>query len=373
MNDDTLHTIPGYQLLSHLNNGGMAGVYVAIQQCFGRKVALKILPSSNDEEDYRHRFLQEAKIVAQLTHSHIIGVHDVGEITGSYYIAMDFLPGKNLKDLIQDGLKPKAAIRIIKQIAEALSFAHKKGFIHRDVKPHNVLFREDGSAVLTDFGIAADLRNKNSLTQTGLVFGTPNYMSPEQAFGQPLDSRSDLYSLGIMFYEMLTHRIPFRAADPIDLAMMHKSEPIPLLPLELNTLQPIMDNLLAKSPEDRYQHADDFIDDLEQLSGWDIEELNEFNADEHNAYILDIDGIDGDDSSEDFTGWHPIGDTNTISNETTNPFAQRDISGFFIKVLFLLAVTLVLVLIFSPDFLNAIPYYEKYRTIFDNLIKGSAV
>lgn len=366
-----MQSIPGYRLLDPIGQGGMAEVYVAVQLCFGRKVALKILPSGNDGQEFRHRFLQEAKIVAQLTHSNIIGVHDVGEITGSYYIAMDFLPGKNLKDLIRDGLKPKAAIHIIKQIAEALDFAHRKGFIHRDVKSDNVLFREDGSAVLTDFGIASDLRNAQNSTQTGLVYGTPNYMSPEQAFGRPTDSRSDLYSLGVMFYEMLTHRVPYRASDPIDLAMMHHNDPLPLLPLELNILQPIMDKLLAKSPDERYQQASEFTFDLEELSAWDIEELDAFDAEEHYAYETH-EAPDEDEENENFTGWHPVAEGCSYETKAINPFSQRDVSGLFIKVLFLLVVSLVLVLIFVPESLHAIPHYEKYKSIIDGLISGSS-
>ena len=368
MDNQPLHSIPGYQLVSHLGQGGMADVYVAIQECFGRKVALKVLPSSNDEQEYRHRFLQEAKIVAQLTHSHIIGVHDVGEITGSYYIAMDFLPGKNLKDLIRDGLKPKLAIHIIKQVAEALNFAHKKGFIHRDVKPDNVLFREDGSAVLTDFGIASDMRNDHSLTQTGLVYGTPNYMSPEQAFGQPIDSRSDLYSLGVMFYEMLTHRLPYRASDAIDLAMMHLNDPLPLLPLDLAVLQPILDKLLAKAPEARYQHASEFVAELDELSVWEMEELDTFDADEHFAYEEDL---ADDDENDSFTGFHPAAESSSFEVKTTNPFSQRDFAGVFIKLLLLVTVSFVVVLVFSPELLEAIPYYQQIKIHLVSLISHS--
>jgi serine/threonine protein kinase len=371
MDKEFLQAIPGYQLLGPLGEGGMAEVYVAVQECFGRKVALKILPSSNDGDEFRHRFLQEAKIVAQLTHSHIIAVHDVGEITGSYYIAMDFLPGKNLKDLIRDGLKPKAAIHIIKQVAEALDFAHKKGFIHRDVKPDNVLFREDGSAVLTDFGIASDVRNNLSLTQTGLVYGTPNYMSPEQAFGQPTDSRSDLYSLGVMFYQMLTHRLPYRTSDPIDMAMMHQNDPLPLLPFELNILQPVIDKLLAKSPDERYQRASEFKEDLTELSAWDIEELDGFDAAEHYAYE-DYQAFDEDEETQGFAKLHAVAEGLNYETKAVNPFSQRDFSGLFIKFIFLLTVSFVLVLIFSPELLEAMPYYEKYKTLLDTLISGTA-
>ncbi len=366
MNKEPVQSIPGYQLLNHLGQGGMADVYLAIQECFGRKVALKILPSSNEDEEFRQRFLQEAKIVAQLTHSHIIAVHDVGEISGSCYYAMDFLPGKNLKDLIRDGLKPKAAIHIIKQVSEALDFAHRKRFVHRDIKPYNVLFREDGSAVLTDFGIASDMRNKHSLTQTGLVYGTPNYMSPEQAHGQHTDSRSDIYSLGVMFYQMLTHRLPYRSSDPIDLAMMHLNDPIPLLPLDLSILQAIIEKLLAKLPEERYQSARDFALDLEELSVWEIEELDSFDATEHFAFQECEE--DEDEEVGSFIDCSPITQTTSTEVKSNNPFSQPDISGLLITTLCLLAVSLAVVLIFFPELLSSLPYYEKYKIIYDSLI-----
>lgn len=377
MNSEFLHTIPGYELLSHLNQGGMADVYLAIQNCFGRKVALKILPSSNDNEEFRRRFLQEARIVAQLSHSNIIGVHDVGEITGSYYIAMDFLPGKNLKDLINDGLTPKAAIQIIKQIALALDFAHHKGFVHRDVKPDNVLFREDGNAVLTDFGIASDSRNDVTLTQTGLVYGTPNFMSPEQAFGQPTDSRSDIYSLGVMFHQMLTHRLPYRASDPIEMAMKHQNDPLPILPLDLSVLQPIMDKLLAKLPEDRYQLASEFIDDLMELSTWELEELDAFDAAEHNAYLdherdeSEYNEHENDIDSSEKLGGYSSNTLNTRKHRSINPFSQGDVAGLLIKCLFLVTASVVLLAIFSPDVLSSLPYYEQIRTSFETLIASN--
>lgn len=359
--------IPGYQLLSLLGRGGMAEVHLAVQECFGRKVALKILSSSDDGEDTRQRFLQEAKILAQLTHSNIIPVHDVGEITGSYYIAMDYLPGKNLRDLIRDGIRPKAAIHIIKQIAKALDFAHSKGFIHRDIKPDNVLFREDGSAILTDFGIASDSRGNLSLTKTGLVFGTPNYMSPEQAYGRPVDYRADLYSLGVMFYEMLTHRLPYRAPDPIDLAMKHQNDPLPLLPLDLNDLQPILDKLLAKSPDDRYQRANDFVMDLNDFSVWDIEEFDVFDATEHYAYGS-YDPVDDDEDDQGFDGMQPITVGVPAQAKAVNPFSQRDMSGFLISILLLLSLSFVITLVVAPEFLSSLPYFDKVKLTLDSLL-----
>lgn len=366
---DSLPTIPGYELLDNLGQGGMANVYLAIQQCFGRKVALKILPSSSDDEQFRERFLREARIVAQLAHSHIIAVHDVGEITGFYYIAMDYLPGHSLKDLIRDGLSVKTAISIVKQIAEALDFAHKKGFVHRDVKPDNVLFREDGSAVLTDFGIASDTSGNMNLTQPGLIVGTPNYMSPEQGRGKPADSRSDIYSLGVMFYEMLTHRIPYHATDPLAVALKHINDPLPLLPEELDILQPIMDRLLAKSPDERYQSGRDFILDLEELSDWDIAELNDFNADDYDQ--LEDEEVAGAEAFEDFDDdEEPAAPVETLDGEPTagNPFSQRDFVGFSIKFFLLVAIVIGALFLFAPDLLSHLPYYDKIKLLVESYL-----
>ncbi|MDF3030151.1 MAG: serine/threonine protein kinase PpkA [Moraxellaceae bacterium] len=247
--------IPGYTLKRKLGQGGMAAVFLAVQESFGREVALKIMtPSLAKEPDFAERFLREARTMASLSHPHIITVHDVGQAGTLYYYAMAALTGGDLTSRIRGGgLTPHEALRVALQVADALAYAHEQGIVHRDIKPDNVLFREvDDAAVLTDFGIAKNLNNnQNQLTQAGSTVGTPKYMSPEQARGQRLDGRSDLYSLGIMLYEMLTGLPPFQAAEAVTLAIMHCQEPVPRLPAELARFQPLLDRLLAKEPAQR--------------------------------------------------------------------------------------------------------------------------
>jgi len=260
--------IPGYTLISELGKGGMATVYLAVQQNFGRKVALKIMsPALNADPTFSERFLREARIVAGLSHPNIVQVYDVGEFDNYHYIAMEYHPGGDLQERIAKGLSVEDSVRIIEQIALALDYAHSKGYIHRDVKPDNVLFREDGSAVLTDFGIAKPTsKNTRQMTQVGKVIGTPKYMSPEQARGQELDARSDLYALGVMFYEMLVGEVPFDGEDPIAIGIKHIKDPVPTLPAELAAFQEALETILAKSVEDRYQRGRDFVEAIEQVA-----------------------------------------------------------------------------------------------------------
>lgn len=260
-------SIPGYTIISELGKGGMATVYLAIQQNFGRKVALKIMsPALNADPTFSDRFLREARIVAGLSHPHIVQVYDVGEYDNYHYIAMEYHPGGDLQERIAKGIGTEEALRTIKQVALALDAAHAKGYIHRDVKPDNVLFREDGSAVLTDFGIAKPTsKSTRQMTQVGKVIGTPKYMSPEQARGLELDARSDIYALGVVFFEMLTGHVPFDGEDPIAIGIKHIKDPVPLLPAGLSAYQDVLETILAKSVEDRYQSARDFAADLDHI------------------------------------------------------------------------------------------------------------
>lgn len=244
----------------------MATVYLAEQEKFERQIALKVMASSlNSDEDFKQRFIREAKLVAQLSHPNIVAVYDVGEHSGNLYMAMECHTGGDLKARIQAGISPMDAVRLTCQIARALEFAHAKGVIHRDIKPDNILFRNDGSAVLTDFGIAKQGDAKTQFTQMGMVAGTPKYMSPEQARGLPLDAESDLYSLGIVFYEMLTGTVPFKADDSIALAIKHLKDPPPPLPPALRKFQPFLDRLLAKEPAKRYHRGGEVAKVLEDM------------------------------------------------------------------------------------------------------------
>lgn len=258
--------IPGYDIEVLLGKGGMAAVYKARQQSFGREVALKVLnPTAEDLTEFSRRFLQESSIVAKLHHSHIVQVYDVGQYDSYFYISMEYLHGGDLSGKLNEGLSLKDTVKIIKQLADALDFAHRKNIIHRDIKPANVMFREDGAAVLTDFGIAKELESQAELTQAGVVIGTPRYMSPEQIRGDKVDHRADIYSLGIVFYRCLTNYVPFDGKDMLTTAYLQDNEPVPPLPPEVACFQPIINRMLEKSPDARFQRGREVVDALEEL------------------------------------------------------------------------------------------------------------
>jgi len=250
--------IPGYRLLRQLGRGGMATVYLAVQESVDREVAIKVMsPALLVDPNFGERFQREAKIAARLHHRHVVGIHDVGRIGDYHYIAMEYLAGGPV--LSKDGpARPVAfALRVTREIAGAINYAQQKGFIHRDIKPDNILLRDDGSSALTDFGIARANDSATRMTRTGAVVGTPHYMSPEQARGKQLDGRADLYSLGVVLYEMLVGRVPYHAEDSLAVGIMHITQPVPKLPESLAVLQPLVDGLLAKEPHDRFQTGND--------------------------------------------------------------------------------------------------------------------
>ncbi|MDJ0656344.1 MAG: protein kinase [Xanthomonadales bacterium] len=258
--------IPGYKLDTELGRGGMATVYLAEQQSVERQVALKVMSRVLlVDQSFSERFVREAKIAANLYHPHIVAVHDVGVHDDDHFIAMEYLSGGDLAQRCERNLDLGTAVRVVREIAGALDYAHSKGFVHRDVKPENILFRENGSAVLTDFGIARAVNSATQMTKTGAVVGTPQYMSPEQARGKDLDGRSDLYGLGIVFYEMLTGKVPFEGADSVAVGIQHVTEPVPRLPQKLNAIQPVLEKFLAKDPDDRYQTGHEAVLDLQRL------------------------------------------------------------------------------------------------------------
>jgi len=245
----------------------MATVYLAIQESLDRPVVLKILDTSTAERanDLISRFLAEGRIVASLYHPNIITIYDIGIANESdLYISMEYVQGGDLKQRLELSISPDEALRYLSQIASALGEAHKHGIIHRDVKPANILFRDD-TPLLSDFGIAKAINTDADLTSTGIFLGSPNYVSPEQADGVKLDGRSDLYSLGCIFYEMLAGKKPYISDSIIDIVIQHKQAPIPRLPADLKQYQELVDKLLAKKREERFPDAETLNAEIAKL------------------------------------------------------------------------------------------------------------
>ena len=260
--------LPGYTIHSLIGEGGMAKVYLATQDSLDRKVALKVMDSAlkTSDKGFCDRFYREGKIIARLNHPGIITIHNINCDDPHYFMSMEYCGNGHLKQRIEQGLDEAQALDILQQVAAALGYAHSFGFLHRDVKPANILFRDDDTAVLSDFGIARELDPHTQLTAIGFTVGTPEYMSPEQAAGKALEPGSDLYSLGIVFYEMLTGSKPYSGSDGISTAIMHLNHPIPELPAKQQQYQPILNRLLAKTLEERYKSAEELISDLEKLT-----------------------------------------------------------------------------------------------------------
>jgi FixJ family two-component response regulator len=250
------HRVKGYRIVRKIGEGGMAKVYLAERERDGVQLALKILsPSISSDDVFRKRFEREYKLLVALENEHVARIYDQGFAGENPFIAMEFFPGGDLKVRLVQPVTSLGALRIASQIAKALDAIHSHGVIHRDLKPQNILFRENGRLAIVDFGLARDLGADSSLTAHGSLFATPRYMSPEQFLGQTVDPRSDLYSLGVIFVEMLTGQRVFDAENAAGLIYQHVHGPIPQLPGKLAGYQPIVDRLLAKKPGDRFQSA----------------------------------------------------------------------------------------------------------------------
>ncbi|WNO10008.1 serine/threonine-protein kinase [Teredinibacter sp. KSP-S5-2] len=261
--NDTLQ-IPGYTIHNVLGEGGMATVYLATQKSLHRKVALKLLRKT-DNKKFNERFIREGQFIASLNHPNIITIYNIAKLkNGHYYIAMEYLEGGDLTKYRDQAVDPQLALSLIKQIAEGLTIVHKKGIIHRDIKPANILYRDENTVVLSDFGIAKDLTKDLELTQVGITVGSPIYSSPEQSQGENLDPRSDIYSLGVVFLELLLGENPFRGKSFSDTAIRHIKMPIPTLPEHLKLFQPLINKMLAKEPGDRFASCDELIQEIRQ-------------------------------------------------------------------------------------------------------------
>lgn len=258
--------IPGYDIEGEIGEGAMASVYLATQCSLERKVALKVMAAAlAADPSFCERFLREGKTLARLSHPHTVTIHDIGNVGELYYMAMEYLPNGTLKERIAAGLTPEQGVTLIRQIASALGYAHAQGLVHRDVKPANILFRADGTAVLSDFGIAKSLDDRTQFTQAGFAVGTPSYMSPEQARGQEIDGRADLYALGVVLYEILVGKLPYSGTDALSTALAHLTEPLPELPVHHGRYQGVLRKLLAKDPAERYPDAAALLLALDQL------------------------------------------------------------------------------------------------------------
>lgn len=273
-----------YKIQEKIGNGGMATVYKALDQILNRYVAVKVLREEfTTDEEFIKRFNAEAQSAARLIHPNIVSVYDVGQEYNIYYIVMELIQGKTLKQIIEeDGhLSWKWAVNIAIQIASALEMAHKNNIIHRDIKPHNIMITEDGVAKVTDFGIAKAVSN-STITALGTTLGSVHYFSPEHARGGYTDSKSDLYSLGVVMYEMVTGKVPFDADTPVSIALKHmQEEPVP--PIKVNKEIPFAVNqiilkAMKKDPNERYQNASEMIKDLnialKRPEGGFVEERN---------------------------------------------------------------------------------------------------
>ncbi|WP_416421587.1 serine/threonine-protein kinase [Pseudomonas sp. App30] len=259
-------TIPGYDIHGEIGEGAMASVYLATQRSLERKVALKVMAAAlAADATFCERFLREGRTLARLTHPNTVTIHDIGNVGELYYMAMEYLPNGTLKDRLAQGLGPEQGLPYLRQIASALGYAHAQGLVHRDVKPANILFRADGTAVLSDFGIAKSLDDRTQFTQAGFAVGTPSYMSPEQARGQEIDGRADLYALGVVLYEMLAGKLPYVGTDALSTALAHLTQPLPELPIAQGRYQPILSRLLAKDPAERFADAHALLAALDEL------------------------------------------------------------------------------------------------------------
>jgi len=267
------HQIPGYTILQKIGESEAAAVYLAIAEDIGHNVALKISKrihtgeaNPNDTGQRSIMFQREFEAIAALDHPSIIDLFDYGIHEGIEYLAMEYFPCGDLKARLQNPLTADEAIAFLKEIARSLKVVHEAGIIHRDLKPPNVMLRDDGSVVLIDFGLARSLLSGEGSTRTGVLRGSPYYMSPEQAQGEILDARTDLYSLGVILYEMLAGKKPYLGASAIDVLQQHVMAPVPELPVHHLCYQPLLERLMSKSREQRIVSCDELLSALEQMS-----------------------------------------------------------------------------------------------------------
>ena len=267
-------TIRGFRFVSQLAESPVSSVYLAVSEKTGAQVALKVLHQPPDEgTGVRNfdRFLREYQIAAAIEHPNVARVHDFGVADDHAFIAMEYFPLGDLRGRIRQGIQPLRAITYLRQMAEALKVLHDAGVLHRDLKPGNVMLRDELSVALIDYGLAKHLELDASLTASGEIFGTPYYMSPEQGHGRDTDARSDIYSIGIIFYEMLMRRKPYVAGTPMQVIYKHAHAPLPELKADFKRFEEILYNCIAKDPKRRYAGADQLLDAARELERDELE------------------------------------------------------------------------------------------------------
>jgi eukaryotic-like serine/threonine-protein kinase len=264
--------VRGYRCIRRLSSGVSTDLYVAESERVGALVALKVARDRQEDGqpvDAFRRFLQEYEIAQRIDSPAVVRLYDLGVSDEHAWLVMEYFALGDLRRRMRSGLSPREALRFAIAIARALSAVHRAGVLHRDLKPGNVMLREDGSIALIDFGLSKDAVLALDVTDIGTIFGTPHYMSPEQGHAEAVDVRSDLYSLGVILFEMLTGGKPYRADNPMAIVYKHRKEPLPQLPAALQVVQPVLERLLAKLPAERFPSADEAAQALEgQLAGW---------------------------------------------------------------------------------------------------------
>jgi serine/threonine protein kinase len=261
--------IRGYRCIRRLAAGPMSDLFVGESERAGTLVALKVARDPQDEQheslDMFRRFLQEYEIGQRIDNPAVVRLHDLGVSDEHAWLVMEYFALGDLRRRMKARLTPREALRLAAAIARALATIHAAGVLHRDLKPGNIMLREDGSIALIDFGLSKDAALAADLTDTGAIFGTPHYMSPEQGHAEPVDERSDLYSLGVILFEMLTGEKPYRADNPMAIVYKHRKEPIPQLPPQFAAVQPLLERLLAKAPGDRFAGAQQAAEALQGM------------------------------------------------------------------------------------------------------------
>lgn len=317
--------IPGFELMEEIGAGGMAKVYLGMQTLLERKVAIKVLHQrlSAESDEFKQRFFYEGKVLAKLQHPNIVSIIDIGEANGLLYMIMEYVEGGTLADWLKvQQLTVEQAIQICTKVGLALHATHLKHIVHRDLKPSNILLRDIYTPLLTDFGIARQTDVDQGLTQTGHIVGTMQYMSPEQIRGQHIDLRSDIYSLGLMFYRLLVGKLPFISTSQYDLSRMQCEDPPPPLPDYLSGLQRVMDSMLAKDREERFPTCLDFCKAVQNIPAISGDYANELTQ---QTRIFDSSQFQSSGSRSGQHSFQSSGQFATrVSGEQSNRFSSRD-------------------------------------------------